>query len=45
MDYYSVIKEQDNAICRNMDGTRNSHTKQSKKEKDKCHMMSLICGI
>jgi len=27
MEYYSAIKEQKNAICSNMDGTRDSHTK------------------
>ena len=45
MEYYSdPKKEQTNAICRNMDGTRYSHTKWSKKEKDKYHI-SLISGI
>ena len=40
-------KEQNNAICSNMDGTRDSHTKSevSQKEKDKYHMISLISGI
>ena len=28
----TVLKEQNNAICSNMDGTRNSHTKWSKSE-------------
>ena len=27
MEYYSAIKKQNNAICNNMDVTRNSHTK------------------
>ena len=27
MEYYSAIKKQNNAICTNMDGTRNSQTK------------------
>ena len=27
MEYYSAIKEQNSAICSNMDGTRDSHTK------------------
>ena len=38
MQYYSAIKkEQNNAICRNMDATRDSHTEceVSQKEKDK----------
>ena len=36
-------KEQNNAICSNMDGPRDYHTKSSKS--DKYHMISLICGI
>ena len=28
-----------------MDGPRDYHTKSSQKEKDKYHMISLICGI
>ena len=27
MEYYSAIKRQTNAMCSNMDGTRDSHTK------------------
>ena len=45
IEYYSAIKnEQNNAICSNMDRTRDSHTKYKvrKKEKDKYHMISLI---
>ena len=38
-------KEWNNAICSNMDGPRDYHTKWSQKEKDKYHMISLICGI
>ena len=38
-------KEQNNAICSNMDGTRDYHTKSSQTEKDKYHMIPLICGI
>ena len=26
MEYYSAIKKNDNAICSNMDGARDSHT-------------------
>ena len=37
-------KEQNNAICRNMDGSRDYHTKQSNPDKDKS-MISLIWGI
>ena len=36
MDYYSAIKkERINAICSNMDGPTDYHTKGSKTEKDK----------
>ena len=38
-------KEQNNAICSNMDGTWDSHPEWSKKEKGKYHMISLISGI
>ena len=38
-------KELNNAICSNMDAARDYHTKWSKSEKDKYHMMSLICEI
>ena len=38
-------KEQNNAICSNMDATRDSHTNWSQKEKDKYHMISLIGSI
>ena len=39
-------KEWNNAICSNMDGPRDYHIKwgKSEKEKDKCHMISYICG-
>ena len=36
-------KEQNNAICRNMHGSRDYHTKWSKSDKDK--YTSLTCGI
>ena len=47
MEYYSgVKKEQNTAICSNMDGARDSHTKWSKSEREaKYHMISLISGI
>ena len=35
-------KEHNNAICSNMDGSRDC---ASKSEKDKYHMISLVCGI
>ena len=37
-------KEWNKAICSDMDGPRHYHPKQSKSEKDRCHMISLICG-
>ena len=47
MEYYSAVKkkERNNAICINMDGSRDYHTKGSKSEQDKYHMISLICGL
>ena len=47
MGYYSVInKNKNNAICSNMDGTRDSHEliEVSQKEKDKYHMRHSHCG-
>ena len=45
MEYYSAIKKEwNNAMCSNMDGPRDYHTKRSKSERDK-YMLSLICGI
>ena len=35
-------KERNNAMCSNLDGPRDYHTKWSKPEKDKYHMISLI---
>ena len=35
MEYYLAIKEQNNAICINMDGIRVSHTKWSKLERER----------
>ena len=36
MEYYSVIKkERNNAICSNMDGPRDDHTKWSKSERER----------
>ena len=49
MKYHSVIKkkkEQNNAICRNMDVTRDYHISEvSQRGKDKYRMISLICRI
>ena len=38
-------KEWDNAICSNIDGPKHNHTEWSKSDKDKYHMISLICGL
>ena len=38
-------KEWNNAICSNMDGPTDYHTKGSKSHKDKYHMVSFISGI
>ena len=35
MEYYSAIKRKNNAICSNMDGTRDSHTKSNKSERER----------
>ena len=39
----SHLKEWNNVICSNMDGLGDYHTKWSKSEKDKYHMILLIC--
>ena len=33
VEYYSAIKEWNNAICSNMDGLRDYHTKRNKSER------------
>ena len=38
-------KEWNNAICSNMGGPIDYHTKWSKPEKCKYHMVSFICGL
>ena len=35
VEYYSAIKELDNAIFSNMDSTRDDHTKQSKSKRER----------
>ena len=41
MEYYSAINnEKNNAICSNMDATRDHHTKWNKKNKDKYYVKS-----
>ena len=45
-EYYSTIKNDWSvAICRNTDGLGGHYAKWNKSEKDKYHMISLICGI
>ena len=41
----AIKKNEIIAICSNMDEPRHYHTKWSKSEKDKYHMISLIPGI
>ena len=38
-------KEWNNATCSNMDGPRDDHTKWRKSDKDRYHLMQLICRI
>ena len=41
MEYYSVIKKNENAICGNMDGPRECHNEWSKSDKEgeiPCHI-------
>ena len=46
MGYYSATKKEWNsAICKNMDRPGGYDAKWNKSEKDKYHMLSLICGI
>ena len=46
VEYYSAIKKEwNNATFSNMGTTRDYHTKWDKSEKDKYHMVSIICGI
>ena len=46
MEYYSAIKKNEiMPFAANMDGPRDYHTKRNKSEKDKYHMILLICGI
>ena len=42
---HSHKREWNNAICSNMDGPRDYHTKWTKSEKDKYHVISLICNL
>ena len=47
VEYYSAIKKKNNAICSNMDGTRDETlilSEVSQKEKDKYYMITLISG-
>ena len=38
-------KDWDYVICSNTEGPRDYHTNWSEAEKDKYHMISVICGI
>ena len=40
-----LVKEWNNAILSNIDGSRDYNTKWSKANKDKYHIISLICEI
>ena len=43
MEYYSAVKK-NKTICSNLDGPRHCHTEGSQTQKDKHHVISLICG-
>ena len=46
MEHYSAIKKEWNlAICNHMDEAWEHYAKWNKSEKDKYHMISLICEI
>ena len=45
MEYYSAIKKWNPTICNDMDGPRGYYADWNKSDKDKYHMISLICGI
>ena len=39
-----VVKEWNNAVCSNIDGSRECHYEWSESEKDKYHLILLTCG-
>ena len=41
----SYKKEENNTICSNMDRVRDSNTEWSKSDRERHHMLLLICGI
>ena len=46
MEYHSAIKKEWNkAICSNMDGSRDDHTKWSKSDRENKYFISLLCEI
>ena len=45
MEYYSLIKKRNDAICSNMDGPRDYHAKWSKTDREDKYMIPLILGI
>ena len=47
MGYYSAIKKQNNAICNNTDGSRDSHTNgsQSERERQILHYITYMWNL
>ena len=47
MEYYSAIKEQINAICGNMDASRDYHPKWSKPERERQipYDLTYMCNL
>ena len=45
MEYYSAIKEWNNAICSNMDEARDYHAKWSKSDRERQISYDITCGI
>ena len=45
MEYYSAIKEQINAICGNMDASRDYHPKWSKWERQIPYDLTYMCNL
>ena len=43
MEYYSVIKKWNNAICNNKDGPRDFHTEWSKSERERKILYGIPC--
>ena len=45
IEYYLFMKKNEIAICENVDGPGIMLSEISQTKKDKCHVISLICGI